>query len=96
MRHLKVEPAVEQLLRRQILEYFLDGADVYFMKHDYPFENGLLAGAYSWDQVRFVRRSLEVAGMLERMSGTTADLVLRTTAMGRQALDNPLSEDKDE
>jgi hypothetical protein len=96
MRSLKVDPATESLLRRQILEYFLEPCEVYMMKHDYPFENGLLAETYTWDQVRFVRRSLEVAGLLERVSGTTADVVLRTTGMGRQMLVNGLTEENHE
>jgi hypothetical protein len=94
MRSLKVDPATESLLRRQILEYFLEPCEVYMMKHDDPFENGLLAEQYDWDQVRFVRRSLEVAGLLERVGGTTADVVLKTTATGRHVLVNGLTEDE--
>jgi len=57
------------------------------MQHSEPFKRLVFDQPFTWERIKLVHRSLVSAGLLEQIRGSTADVVLKTTALGRQMLE---------
>lgn len=86
MSYKKPNSTNEAQLRDAILSYFQEGVSVEGMQEAEPFKQWVSDQRFTWERIKIIRRSMTAAGLLEQMRGTTADLVLRTTDIGRQAM----------
>ena len=86
MSYKRVNRRTEGEVRQAILTYFLTARSVDGMESDEPFVDLVQQKVFTWERIKMVRRSLVAAGLLEQMRGSTRDVVLRTTDLGRQAM----------
>lgn len=86
MSYKKVNPSNEADLRLAILTYFVDAREVAGMEHDEPFASLCADRIFTWERIKLIRRGLVSSALLEQVRGSTCDVVLRTTDLGRQAM----------
>ena len=93
MSYKRVNRRTEGEVRQAILIHFLDARPVKGMQNEEPFKQWVDDQTLTWTRIKTVRLSMMTAGLLEQMRGTTADLVLRTTPLGKQAMETVPSGD---
>jgi hypothetical protein len=86
MKTYAIPRSVEADLRRKILEYFLYPGYAAVMPHTEPFKADITARVYTVAQMVYVRQGLRSAGLIERVRGTTRDMVYVITEQGRAFL----------
>jgi len=86
MSYKRVNSTNEAQLRQAILTYFQAGVSVEGMQHIEPFKGMMEQNVFTWERIKLIRRGLVTSALLEQVRGSTRDVVLRTTDLGRQAM----------